>query len=40
MVTNLTNISAFKNLNFNDLGLDICVEILERERERERERAN
>ena len=37
MASDLTNISVDNNLNFNCLGLDMCVEILERERERERE---
>ena len=36
MITKLTNISADNKLNFNYLGLSMCVEILERERERER----
>ena len=38
----MTNIFTHKNfnktLNFNNLGLHLCAEILERERERERER--
>ena len=38
MTTELTNISAICDLNFNNLDLLYCVEILERERERERER--
>ena len=38
MTTKLTNILLDNNLYFNNLSLDMCVEILERERERERER--
>ena len=38
MTIKLTNVSVHNNLNFNCLGFDMCVEILERERERERER--
>ena len=37
MLLELTNIYTNNCLNFNCLGLSMCVEILERERERERE---
>ena len=34
MSIGLTNIFAYNTLNFNNLGLLLCVEIVERERER------
>ena len=38
MNAKLTTTFFCNNLKFNDLGLDMCVEMLEREREIERER--
>ena len=37
MASELTKTYVDNNLNFNNLGLFLCVEMLERERERERE---